>query len=301
MEQQGALLGQILMAQGAINARDLDKALVAQQQMGGRLGTLLMRAGALSETQLLQALQVQLQLPLLEVDVAAPDVEQLKAALVTTGADINWLLQHEVVFWLHESEFYCLADDPFSPLLNEWLLRRVPQPVQFVLARRHQLDAALSKLKGRWQEQQDDIPDTQDVRQLRELAEEAPVVELVNNIFSMAREERASDIQIEPEPGTFEVRYRIDGVLHNRRTLPKQRYYAVASRLKLVSGIDIDERSLPQDGRIGMRINGQDLDVRVSSLPGVHGESIVMRLLPKEREDLQLDRLGLLADHLEQM
>lgn len=301
MEQQGALLGQILMAQGAINARDLDKALVAQQQMGGRLGTLLMRAGALSETQLLQALQVQLQLPLLEVDVAAPDVEQLKAALETTGADINWLLQHEVVFWLHESEFYCLADDPFSPLLNEWLLRRVPQPVQFVLARRHQLDAALSKLKGLWQEQQDDIPDTQDVRQLRELAEEAPVVELVNNIFSMALEERASDIHIEPEPETFEVRYRIDGVLHNRRTLPKQRYYAVASRLKLVSGIDIAERRLPQDGRIGMRINGQDLDVRVSSLPGVHGESIVMRLLPKEREDLQLDRLGLLADHLEQM
>src|SRR5690606_29865475 len=82
---------------------------------------------------------------------------------------------------------------------------------------------------------------------------------------------------------------------------PKQRYYAVASRLKLVSGIDIAERRLPQDGRIGMRINGQDLDVRVSSLPGVHGESIVMRLLPKEREDLQLDRLGLLADHLEQM
>src|SRR5690606_33061249 len=144
-------------------------------------------------------------------------------------------------------------------------------------------------------------PDAQDVRQLRELAEEAPVVELVNNIFSMALEERASDIHIEPEPETFEVRYRIDGVLHNRRTLPKQRYYAVASRLKLVSGIDIAERRLPQDGRIGLRINGQDLDVRVSSLPGVHGESIVMRLLPKEREDLRLDLLRLLDDHLQQM
>lgn len=301
MTQEAALLGQILLAQGAINARDLDKALVAQKQMGGRLGALLMRAGALSETQLLQALQTQLQLPLLDVDIPAPGPEQLKAAIEQTGIDVGWLLQNEAVLWLHGDQLYCLAEDPFSPLLNEWLLRQIPQHVQFVLARRHQLEAALIGLRGLWQEQQEDIPDAQDVRQLRELAEEAPVVELVNNIFSMALEERASDIHIEPEPETFEVRYRIDGVLHNRRTLPKQRYYAVASRLKLVSGIDIAERRLPQDGRIGLRINGQDLDVRVSSLPGVHGESIVMRLLPKEREDLRLDRLGLLDDHLQQM
>lgn len=301
MTQQGALLGQILLAQGAINARDLDKALVAQQQMGGRLGGLLMRAGALSETQLLQALRTQLQLPLLGEDVPAPEPEQLRAATEQTGADVGWLLQSEAVLWLHENQLHCLAEDPFSPLLNEWLLRQTPERVQFVLGRRHQLEAALLALKSLWQEQQDEMPDAQDVRQLRELAEEAPVVELVNNILSMALEERASDIHIEPEPETFEIRYRIDGVLHSRRTLPKQRYYAVASRLKLVSGIDIAERRLPQDGRIGLRINGQDLDVRVSSLPGVHGESIVMRLLPKERADLRLERLGFLPDHLGQM
>lgn len=301
MTQEAALLGQILLAQGAISARDLDKALVAQQQMGGRLGALLMRAGALSETQLLQALQTQLQLPLLGVDIPPPEPEQLKTAIEQTGADVGWLLQNEAVLWLHDDQLHCLAEDPFAPLLNEWLMRQVVQQVNFVLARRHQLEAVLLSLKGLWQEQQDEIPDAQDVRQLRELAEEAPVVELVNNILSMALEERASDIHIEPEPETFEVRYRIDGVLHNRRTLPKQRYYAVASRLKLVSGIDIAERRLPQDGRIGLRINGQDLDIRVSSLPGVHGESIVMRLLPKEREDLRLERLGFLDDHLQQM
>src|SRR5690554_7128188 len=100
MEQQGALLGQILMAQGAINARDLDKALVAQQQMGGRLGTLLMRAGALSETQLLQALQVQLQLPLLEVDVAAPDVEQFKADRKSTRLNSSHVRISYAVFCL---------------------------------------------------------------------------------------------------------------------------------------------------------------------------------------------------------
>lgn len=300
MGQNATLLGQILLTQGAIGARDLDKALVAQQQMGGRLGSLLLRSGALSETQLLQALTTQLQLPLLE-QLPQPDSSQLAAALELSGAEPSWLLQQEVVLWLANDLLYCLADDPFAPVLNEWLQRHVQGPVQFVLARRHQLEALLQSLAGLWQEQQDDDPGTSDVRQLRELAEEAPVVELVNNIFSMALEERTSDIHIEPDPETFDVRYRIDGILHTRRTLPKQRYYAVASRLKLISGIDIAERRLPQDGRIGLRINGQDLDVRVSSLPGVHGESIVMRLLPKEREDLQLQRLGLLNDHLAHM
>lgn len=301
MGEQAVLLGQILLEQETISPRDLDKALVAQQQMGGRIGSLLMRAGSLSETQLLQALQQQLQLPLLQQDVPMPDAAQLSTALDRTGASFTWLLQHETVLWLHQEQLYCLAEDPFSPLLNEWLQRNVSQPVQFVLARRHQLEALLLNLKSLWQEQDDDLPDAQDVRQLRELAEEAPVVELVNNIFSIAVEERASDIHIEPESETFDIRFRIDGVLHSHRTLPKQRYYAVASRLKLISGIDIAERRLPQDGRIGLRINGQEVDVRVSSLPGSHGESIVMRLLPKEREDLQLQRLGFLEDHLEQM
>lgn len=296
-----SLLGELLIAQNAISQRDLDKALVAQQQMGGRLGGLLIRSGALSETHLLQALQTQLQLPVLEADIALPSVAQVQAALVLTQADVSWLLQVEAVIWLVEDTFYCVAEDIFAPMLNEWLMQAVQQPVQFVLARRHILETALLTLRDVWQAQQSDQPIEQDVRQLRELAEEAPVVELVNNLMSMALEERASDIHIEPEEETFDIRYRIDGVLYTRRTLPKQRYYAVASRLKLVSGIDIAERRLPQDGRIGMRINGKDLDVRVSALPGVHGESIVMRLLPKERADLRLERLGLLPDHLELM
>jgi general secretion pathway protein E len=296
-----ALLGELLIAQNAISQRDLDKALVAQQQMGGRLGGLLIRSGALSETHLLQALQKQLQLPVLETDIAVPSVAQVQAALLLTQADVSWLLQIEAVIWLAEDTFYCVAEDIFAPLLNEWLMQTVQLPVHFVLARRHILETALLTLRDVWQAQQSDQPIEQDVRQLRELAEEAPVVELVNNLLSMALEERASDIHIEPEEETFDIRYRIDGVLYTRRTLPKQRYYAVASRLKLVSGVDIAERRLPQDGRIGMRINGKDLDVRVSTLPGVHGESIVMRLLPKERADLRLERLGLLPDHLELM
>ena len=131
-----------------------------------------------------------------------------------------------------------------------------------------------------------------DVSHLRELAEEAPVIELVNNILAQAMDQRASDIHIEPEEQLFHVRMRTDGILHTRMTLPSSRYPAVASRVKLISGMDIAERRLPQDGRLSVRVSGQEVDVRVSAVPAVHGESIVLRLLPKERQDLSLERLG---------
>src|SRR3984885_14884412 len=135
------------------------------------------------------------------------------------------------------------------------------------------------------------------VLHLRELAEEAPVVELVSNTLSQSLNERASDIHIEPEERHFRIRYRIDGVLHTRLTLPRERFDAVASRVKLLSGMDIAERRLPQDGRITQRINGQEVDIRVSALPGTWGESLVLRLLPKEREHFSLAKLGMEPDH----
>jgi general secretion pathway protein E len=117
-------------------------------------------------------------------------------------------------------------------------------------------------------------------------------------MFSQAIDQRASDVHVEPEEHTFFVRYRVDGVLYEHLNLPKERFNPIASRIKLISGLDIAERRLPQDGRLNIRVSGQDLDVRVSCLPGVHGESIVMRLLPKERQTSRLDRLGFAPDHL---
>ncbi len=135
---------------------------------------------------------------------------------------------------------------------------------------------------------------------MRELAEEAPIVELVNNVLSQATNDNASDIHFEPQEQIFVVRYRIDGVLHHRMDLPRTRFDAVASRIKLISGMDIAERRLPQDGRISTRSSGMDMDIRVSCVPGVQGESIVMRLLPKERTDLNLNAMGMEQDHLQQ-
>lgn len=294
-------LGQVLLRLNFIQPRDLEKALIIQQQVGGRLGSILVRAGSLSESNLLEALKAQLQYPLVDRDLPPPQETEIDAALQATRLSEEWLLQQRAIIWLRDDQLFCLAEDTFAPLLDEALNRAASVPVVYCLSRAQLLDSLLNQLRARQREQGLDVNIDNDIQHLREMAEEAPVIELVNNVISQAMEERASDIHIEPEADTFDIRYRIDGVMFTRRTLPKQRYYAIASRLKLVSGIDIAERRLPQDGRIGMRINGQELDIRVSSLPGVNGESIVMRLLPKERQDLMLEKLGFLPDHLEML
>jgi len=132
-----------------------------------------------------------------------------------------------------------------------------------------------------------------DAQRLREMAEEAPVIDFVNQIFSEALKEKASDIHIEPFEDRFAVRFRVDGVLHLKQTRPKGQFDAVASRVKLLSGMDIAERRLPQDGRQTIRFAGQDIDLRVSSLPGSWGESLVLRLLTKDSELPNLEALGL--------
>jgi general secretion pathway protein E len=158
------------------------------------------------------------------------------------------------------------------------------------------LDRALDMVEQALRQSRHSVSD--EVSHLRELAEEAPVVELVSNTLSQAAGERASDIHLEPEERNFRIRYRIDGVLHTRLTLPRERFDAVASRVKLLSGMDIAERRLPQDGRTTQRINGQEIDIRVSALPGTWGESLVLRLLPKQRQQFRLEKLGMEPDHV---
>ncbi|CAN0071097.1 unnamed protein product, partial [Chrysoparadoxa australica] len=135
--------------------------------------------------------------------------------------------------------------------------------------------------------------DMDDADRLREMAEEAPVIDFVNRVFEDALSRRASDIHIEPFEDHFQIRFRIDGVLNQVQNLPRARFDAVASRIKLLSNMDIAERRLPQDGRQSVRFAGQDIDLRVSSLPGAWGESLVLRLLRKQQELPSLEGLGL--------
>ena len=170
-------------------------------------------------------------------------------------------------------------------------------PIRFCLTANHHLDRALDAVRK--ERAMENLFAGDEAQHLRDLAEQAPVIELVNNLLSQAVDLGASDIHVEPTEESFAVRMRLDGVLHTRLTQSKDRFAAVASRIKLVSGLDIAERRLPQDGRITERISGREMDIRVSTVPCAFGESIVLRMLAKERDDLVFDNLGMEPDHLE--
>ena len=294
------LLGELLLDAGLVGAADLERGLALQQKIGGRIGSVLMRIGAVSEDNLLQVLSRQLGLPVMGADVPAPDEDIARLTAMQAPAGIDWLLDQQVLVWPGEgSDLFCAARDPLLPALREAMQHAYPnRKIHWCLCRAQDLERMLDGLAHH---ARSDEWGGGDEQQLRAMAEEAPVVELVSNLMAQAVEQRASDIHLEPEERIFAVRFRIDGVLHTRLQLPRERFDAVASRLKLISGMDIAERRLPQDGRLSTRVGGQEMDIRVSALPGVHGESIVMRLLPKERKELGLEKLGFESDHLAMM
>ncbi|WP_439817109.1 GspE/PulE family protein [Zavarzinia sp. CC-PAN008] len=290
-------IGAILLQAQAIGEDDLRRALSVQRAQGGRLGTILIRLGALGEDALLEALSRQLGLDVLPPEALPADAEPFLAALRRAGYEPEWWLDQHVLAWDDglDGRVNVIARDPLAPSLQESLEAAFPEhPLRWWLIASPDLDRALELVDQGLRHG----TATDELSHLIELAEEAPVVELVASTLAQAFAERASDVHFEPAEQHFQVRFRIDGVLQTRVRLPRSRYDAVASRIKLISGMDIAERRLPQDGRLSQRISGQVVDIRASALPGTWGESLVLRLLPKERQQYRLDRLGMAPDHL---
>jgi general secretion pathway protein E len=265
--------------------------------LGGRLGAILVRIGAVSEDAVLEALAQQLGLEIISGEAMPQDPEAYIATLNASGLDIEWWVDQAVLAWTDpQGAIHCISRDPLLPSLREVLGGVFAgKTIQWWLIRNRDLDFMIDLVRRAGSASGENTDG--DISLLRELAEEAPVVELVSNTLAQAVNEGASDIHVEPREHEFDIRYRVDGVLQNRLTLPRSRFDAVASRIKLISGLDIAERRLPQDGRIGMRISGKDLDIRVSCLPGVWGESIVMRILLKEQKNFSLTKIGMAQDH----
>jgi len=290
-------LGEMLIQAQRVTPQEVQKAVEFQARFGGELGAVLIRMGALSEENLLTTLSQQLGLPIIESRQIPSEAQYFLELMERTGIDKDWWLDQEILAWeTPDNHIHCLARHPLEDTVHEVLFHAfADKHLIWYLARNQDIERALDLVANT--HNHDNFTDTDDVHLLRELAEGAPVVEFVNNMLSQAIDQRASDVHIEPEERNFFVRYRIDGVLHEHLNLPKERFNAIASRIKLISGLDIAERRLPQDGRLNIRVSGQDLDIRVSCLPGVHGESLVMRLLPKERQTSRLEHLGFAPDH----
>ncbi len=287
-------LGELLLQAEALREPELQAALAFQAAHGGRLGAVLLRMGALTSDSLMPVLAAQLGLPWLRGASLAESL--LRAGLAELGPQGMRLLGAGLLAWRDAEGAWQLASaDPLRADLAE----EVAQTTVLAEATWHLMsDGEFEQWAQRLRMNALSLH-AQDERTLRELAEDAPVIAFVNNLVAQAVEARASDIHLEPGEREFEVRLRIDGVLHRRQQVDMARYPAVVSRIKLVGGLDIAERRLPQDGRISTRAAGVEIDIRVSTIPAVHGESVVMRLLPKQVADLSLERLGLRPTQLQ--
>ncbi len=247
-------------------------------------------SGKLTETDILEACFQVAHLP----PVEDQDMENLEAMprvsrdfLIEHGClPLAWSEQQTILAVYHPYKLGSLA--------QQWRVVFGQTPT-FKLARRSLIEAALTNHYGEDKEIREQINWNADTSEqaLKDLAHEAPVVRMVNDIFNRAVESEASDIHIEPAEAALIVRYRIDGLLHTALTPPLSYYAAIASRIKLIASMNIAERRLPQDGRIDLNLGGARIDVRVSTVPSTHGESIVLRLLKKDISLFDLDKLGL--------
>lgn len=281
-------LEDILVERGLVTADDVAEA----AQVGGPLTATLVRMGAVSEADLLSATAQHLRLPMLDKD-AAPEPAAVLDAVARLRVPPRWLAEREAAIWF-EGEQMCIAarriDDPaLQDAIAQW-----GADVRLMLASAQTLEPLLMALDS--ERAGEEAGSAADPQRLMELAEEAPTVNFVNSVFSDAIAQRASDVHFEPFEEQVVVRLRIDGVLKQWRAAPRHAFDAISSRVKLLSGMDIAERRLPQDGRQRIRVAGKDLDVRVSTLPATWGESIVVRLLGAVKHIPPLDELGLDAD-----
>lgn len=287
-----SVLEQLILDRALASEEEIDRAIAAQREVGHRLGDILVRQGIMDEADLLRLVSDQFGYPILDSN-DLPTVQEVLECAAEVALAIDWLVDRAAVVWRGaEGELVCCARDPLNPLLHESLDRvRGAHAVRMTLTRARLIDGMIETLR------QHVSQDRSAAGSLRDLAEDAPTVTFVDGIIAEAVRDGASDIHIEPDERQLIVRFRIDGILRVRSVEARARFDAISSRVKLLAGMDIAERRLPQDGRMSRRVGGEKVDFRVSTLPGAHGESLVLRLLRSQRQILRLDELGMESDH----
>ncbi len=290
------LIGEILTDLFGIKQENLEKALELQKELGGYIGQILISMGTITETQLLQSLSRQLNIPLFEKD----GFEGTDESIITTLSkkiNLDYLIKNRFLpVDFNNDKLTLLTNDPLKNSIIDYILKSLSCRINLFLASDQTIDElSRSVIKETGREvisfSINDDPDT-----LKEMAAEAPVIKFLNNLLSNAVELKASDLHLEPSGTSNIVRFRIDGVLHGIDTIDEKLYLAVVSRVKLLAGLDIAEKRLPQDGKFSTKIAATLIDVRVSSIPFALGEGVVMRLLYRERLTFDITRLGIEQD-----
>ena len=306
-ERQGKKrLGEILLAQGVLTPEELEDALAAQTTGGRRerLGSTILRLGMAEEIDIANALARQLGLDTVDLTKVGAESNAL-ARVPRKLAERHHLLPLEI----EQGDILVVAmSDPTNVVaLDDIKLTSGLRGVRTVVTTQSAIDAALRRVYGADQEALDVVEglesdvqtideDEGDLTSAAEATDDQPIIRLANAILSDAVRGRASDVHVEPERDRVRVRYRIDGMLREAMRVPRHIGPALTSRLKIMSNLDIAERRRPQDGRAMIRVEGQEVDLRVSTMPTMYGEVMVLRLLRKGTERLKIDDLGLAPD-----
>ena len=290
-------LGELLVSQGAIAPQTLEAALAESAATGKRLGHVLVQSGAISDERLALLLSQQLDIPF--VDLARYDLQPDLVKLLPEAAARRL---RAMVLEKRGSGLLVGLADPIDVAAHDELERLLKRPVTTAVCPERQLLAALDRLYRRTDEihgharaLQKDMgePPEPGAQPSPEGKDESPVARMLQSLFEDAVQVRASDIHLEPQERALQIRLRIDGVLHPQAEADPRIAAAIAQRLKLMAGLDIAERRLPMDGRFSVRARDRDVDVRMSTLPGQHGESIVLRLLDQSGKVPGLDGIGM--------
>lgn len=296
-------IGSLLLNENLITQEQLEQAIAVQKKEGGRLGSLLIKLGFVDEAKIAEFLGKQYNVPF--VDLNSVHIDQKTLNLIPKDLSRKFLVipfdregQNLKVAIADPSNVYAIEELRFVTGFNIKPYVAVESSIVEYLSKIGDEKAALAELEADFDDFELDNLEFEEAEEEVSLEElqrdinDTPIVKLVNHILNEAVKRGASDIHIEPYEKEFRVRYRIDGVMHEFLRPPRVAKDAVTSRLKILADLDIAEKRLPQDGRIKIRLQGKAIDMRVSTLPVLYGEKVVMRILDKSNLQLDLTKLG---------
>jgi general secretion pathway protein E len=298
-------LGELLLRHTSLQQAQLDEALQIQEQEGGFLGEILVRKNMIQPFEIMKALCLQIGIPFVD-DLKPNDIDPK----LVDNIPINYSKAKELIPFGKEASptgdpaaetLLVAMTDPFNQNAIDDLRMITGKPIRVAVASAAKIQDAINrvyerstanlvdKIEGDFDEQYD-LEGPIDILEATE--DDAPVIKFVNSLLFRAVKEKASDIHVEPFERDFVVRFRIDGVLYDVIRQPKRAHAAISSRIKVMGTLDIAEKRMPQDGRIKIKIAGKDIDIRLSTVPTLYGERLVMRILEQTGTILQLEQLG---------
>ena len=291
-------LGELLMEAGKITEEQLEKALAETKNSRNRLGRFLVAQGAITEAELLEVLVQNLGIPQIDLSITSPDRDAAQLIPMSLAERYGVLpirkkKRRLMVAMLDPTNFFAIDDLQMVTQCEIVPFIATESDLRKAIQRAYSVADIVEKSVNRLQKEEDSSPSE------IETSDDAPVINIVNSLISQSIKNGASDIHLEPQENGLRVRFRIDGVLREIASFPKHTQGAILSRVKIISNMDIAEKRMPQDGRIQVQEAARSVDIRVSSLPTIYGEKIVMRILDQKGIILDAKSLGFSPDNLQ--